>query len=75
VLLALVFAVASALSPPDSPAATVKQKRRIAEEAAKALVDAMKTGDKAQLSAIFGPGSESVISSGDDVMDKASGGS
>jgi len=71
-LLALVFAVASALSPPDSPAATVKQKTfGSPEEAAKALVDAMKTGDKAQLSAIFGPGSESVISSGDDVMDKA----
>jgi len=73
-VLVLVFAVASALSPTDSSAATVKaQPKTFAspEEAVKALVDAMKTGDKAELSAIFGPGSESVISSGDNVVDKA----
>jgi len=73
-LLALVFAVASALSPPDSSAATAKaQPKAFAspEETVKALVDAMKTGDKAQMSVLFGPGSESVISSGDDVEDKA----
>jgi hypothetical protein len=72
-VLALVFAVGSALSPPDLPAATAKAKQKTfasPEEAVKALVDAMKAGDKAQLSAIFGPGSESVISSGDDVRDK-----
>jgi hypothetical protein len=71
--LALVFAVASALSPPDSAAATAKAKQKTfasPEEAVKAMVDAMKAGDKAQLSAIFGPGAESVISSGDDVVDK-----
>ena len=73
-IFALVCAVATALSAPDSSAATAKaQPKTFAspEEAVKALVDAMKTGDKAQLSAIFGPGSESLISSGDDVEDKA----
>lgn len=72
-VLALVFAVASALSPPDSSAAEKAKPETFAspEEAVKAMIDAMKTGDKAKLSAIFGPGSESVFSSGDDVMDKA----
>src|SRR5512139_710556 len=72
--LALVFAVAGALSPPDSSAATAKAKQETfasPEEAVTAMIDAMKTGDKAQLSAIFGPGAESVISSGDNVVDKA----
>jgi hypothetical protein len=73
-VLALVFAVAAAVFAPDSPAATAKTKQKTfasPEEAVKAMIDAMKTGDKAQLSAIFGPGAESVISSGDDVVDKA----
>ena len=72
-LLALVFAVAGALSPPDSSAATAKAKQKTfasPEEAVKAMIDAMKAGDKAQLSAIFGPGAEQVISSGDEVVDK-----
>ena len=73
-VLALVFTAASALSPPDSPGATAKAKQMTfasPEEASKAMIDAMKSGDKAQLSAIFGPGSESVISSGDDVVNRA----
>jgi hypothetical protein len=73
-ILALAFAVAAALSAPDATAATAKAKPKTfasPEEAVTALVDAMKSGDKAQLSAIFGPGSESVISSGDEVRDKA----
>jgi hypothetical protein len=37
----------------------------------KALVDTVKTGDKAEMSVLFGPDSESLISSGDDVEDKA----
>jgi hypothetical protein len=71
-VLALAFAVVSALSPSDSSAATKANPKTFAspEEAVKALVDAMKTGDRAQLSVLFGPGSESVISSGDDVKDK-----
>jgi len=73
-IFALVCAAAIALSAPDSSAATAKAKQKTfasPEEAVKALVDALKTGDKAELSAIFGPGSESVISSGDNVLDKA----
>jgi len=73
-LLALVCVVATALSAPDSSAATAKAKPKTfasPEEAVKGLVNAMKTGDKAELSAIFGPGTESLISSGDDVRDKA----
>ena len=73
-IFALVCAVATVLSAPDSSAATAKaQQKSFAspEEAVKALVDAMKTGDKAELSILFGPGSESLISSGDDVEDKA----
>jgi hypothetical protein len=72
-LLALAFAVAGALSPPDSSAATAMAKQKTfpsPEEAVKAMIDAMKAGDKAQLSAIFGPGAEQVISSGDEVVDK-----
>ena len=74
VVLALVFAVATALSAPDVSAATAKaQPKTFASpgEAVKALLDALKTGDKAGLSVLFGPGSESLISSGDDVEDKA----
>src|SRR5512134_1866510 len=75
-VLALAFAVAAAFFAPDSSAATAKTKQKTfasPEEAVNALIDAIKTGDKAQLSAIFGPGSESLISSGDDVRDKAEG--
>ncbi len=73
-IFALVCAAATALSTPDSSAATAKaQPKPFAspEEAVTALVDAMKTGDKAELSVLFGPGSESLFSSGDDVEDKA----
>jgi hypothetical protein len=73
-IFALVCAAAISFSATYSSAATAKaQPKTFAspEEAAKALVDALKTGDKAQLSVLFGPGSESLISSGDDVEDKA----
>jgi len=72
-IFALVCAAATALSTPDAAAATAKAPPKTfasPEEAVKALVDAMKIGDKAQLSVLFGPGSESLISSGDDVEDK-----
>jgi hypothetical protein len=72
-ILALVFAAAAALSATDSAAAAKAKSKTFAspEEAATALIDAMKNGDEAQLAAIFGPGSESLISSGDKVRDKA----
>ena len=72
--LALVFAVATAFSAPDLSAATAKAKQKTfasPEEAVAALIGAMKTNDNAEMSAVFGPGSESLISSGDDVRDKA----
>ena len=73
-VLALVCALATASSVPDASAATAKAKQKTyasPEEAAKALTDALKAGDNAGLLAIFGPGSESVFSSGDEVRDKA----
>jgi Protein of unknown function (DUF2950) len=73
-IFALVCAAATALSAPDASAARAKaQPKTFAspEEAVKALIHAIKTGDKAGLSVLFGPGSESLISSGDDVEDKA----
>jgi hypothetical protein len=41
------------------------------EEVVTALVDALKTEDTKTLAAIFGPGSEDILSSGDPVADKA----
>ena len=73
-IFALVCAAAAALSAPDASAAKAKaQPKTFAspEEAVKALIHAIKTDDKAGLSVLFGPGSESLISSGDDVEDKA----
>jgi hypothetical protein len=72
-VLALVFAAETALFAPGSSSAANAKPKTFAspEEAVKALVNAMETGDKGNLSAIFGPGSESLISSGDEVRDKA----
>jgi len=41
------------------------------EAAVEALVDACKKDDVKELLAIFGPGSEELVSSGDDVQDRA----
>ncbi len=41
------------------------------EDAVKALVDAVKTNNTKELLALFGPGSESIVSSGDEVRDRA----
>src|SRR5512139_2086863 len=50
----------------------VKQKSfQAPEEAAKALFEALKAGDMNELLAIFGPAGKEVISSGDEVADKA----
>jgi hypothetical protein len=50
----------------------VKQKNfQAPEEAAKALVEALRAGDTKELLAIFGPAGKEVISSGDEVADKA----
>ncbi len=64
---ALILAAGSA----PSQAAEVKQKTfTSAKAAAKALVDSVRTGDKAALLKILGPGSEELISSGDEVADR-----
>ncbi len=42
-----------------------------AEEAVSALVDAGRKGDQARLRELFGPGSEDLLSSGDDVADRS----
>lgn len=52
-------------------AADIKQKSYASpEEAVKALVDAVKANNNDELLAIYGPGSEDIISSGDEVADK-----
>ena len=40
------------------------------EEAVKALIDAVKSNNNEELLAIFGPGSEDIVFSGDEVDDK-----
>jgi hypothetical protein len=63
-----------AVSMPLASAATAKAKQKTfssPEEAVQALVGAVEKEDKAALSVLFGPGSESVISSGDEVSDRA----
>ena len=73
-LLACVICAAlfiAALSP-DCRAAELRQKRfQTADEAAEALVSAARTDDLNSMSAILGPGSKELISSGDDVADNA----
>lgn len=55
-----------------APAADKKQKEfKSPEEAVKRLMDALKVNDTKELSAIFGPEEKEVISSGDEVADKA----
>ena len=55
-----------------APAADKKQKEfKSPEEAVKRLMDALKVNDTKELSAIFGPEGKELISSGDEVADKA----
>ena len=57
--------------PLQSYAAPAKQKTfASAEEAVKALIDAAKAGNQAELLAIFGPAAKDVLSSGDAVEDQ-----
>ncbi|HEX9205663.1 MAG TPA: DUF2950 domain-containing protein, partial [Candidatus Deferrimicrobiaceae bacterium] len=72
VTLASLLMLAVSAGPAPAAAAKAKQKTFASpEEAAQTLVDALAKGDRAELSAIFGPDSASLISSGDDVRDKA----
>lgn len=55
----------------NANAGDIKQKTFTSpEEAVKALIDAVKNNNVTELLAIFGPGSEDLISSGDEVADK-----
>ena len=73
IAVALTCMAAMALSASVSVAAKGKQETfATPEDAVKALVDVVKTNNTKELLAILGPGSESVVSSGDAVRDKAS---
>ncbi|HXX81318.1 MAG TPA: DUF2950 domain-containing protein [Thermodesulfovibrionales bacterium] len=61
-----------AFSTPSSAAAKGKQKTfATQEDAVSSLVAALKANDIKELGAILGPGSETIVSSGDEVRDKA----
>jgi len=67
----VLFILLAIASYSDASAGELKQKTfTTPEEAVKALVDAVKANSNAELLAIFGPGSEDLISSGDEVADK-----
>ena len=72
---AFVFMIMAALFPAGSVAHAAKAKQgsfASPEAAVKAMVDAVRSSDDQQLAAIFGPGSQDLISSGDYVDDKNS---
>src|SRR5271165_3191539 len=74
-LLALVISFASCSKPaPEKPAATEAVQKTFAspDDAAKSLVEAAKAGSHEALIAVFGPGSQDIIFSGDTAQDKAS---
>jgi hypothetical protein len=54
-----------------SKKATLQKTYSSSEEAAKALAAAVKAGDQAELLTILGPGAKQILSSGDEVADKA----
>ena len=71
-LLALVISFASCNKSPEKPAATEAAQKTFAspDDAGKALVEAVKSGSHDALIAIFGPGSQDVVFSGDTAQDK-----
>ena len=73
ILLALVISFASC-SKPEKPATTEAVQKTFAspDDAAKSLVEAAKAGSHDALIAIFGPGSQDIIFSGDAAQDKTS---
>ena len=72
-LLAVVMSVASC-SKSEKPVATEGTQKTFAssDDAGKALVEAAKAGNRDALVAIFGPGSQDIIFSGDTAQDKTS---
>jgi hypothetical protein len=71
-LAALVISFASCNKSPEKPAATEAAPKTFAspDDASKALAEAAKTGGHDALVAIFGPGSQDIIFSGDTAQDK-----
>jgi len=69
--LAVVFAVALILFGSYQRADAQQKTFKSPEEAAKSLMDAVKSNDAKELLAIFGPAGKEIISSGDAVADKA----
>jgi len=71
-LLALVISFASCNKSPEKPAAKEAAQKAFAspDEAGNAVAEAAKTGSHDALVAIFGPGSQDVIFSGDTAQDK-----
>jgi Protein of unknown function (DUF2950) len=71
-LLTLVISFASCNKSPEKPAATEAAQKTFAspDDASKALAEAAKAGSHQALVAIFGPGSQDVIFSGDTAQDK-----
>ena len=72
-LLALIFSMASCKQekPAETPAQTARKTFASPDDAAKAVVDAAKSGNRDAMLAIFGPGSAEIIYSGDAEADKA----
>src|SRR5271157_2954666 len=73
ILLALVISLASC-NKSEKPAATEAAQKTFAspDDAAKSLVEAAKAGNHDALIAVFGPGSQDIIFSGDTAQDKIS---
>src|SRR5664279_1267599 len=71
-LLALVVSFASCNKSPEKPTATEAAQKTFAspDDAAKSLAEAAKAGSHDTLIAVFGPGSQDVIFSGDTAQDK-----
>jgi hypothetical protein len=69
--LAVVFAVALIFSGSFQKADAQQKTFKSSEEAVKGLVDAVRSNDAKGLLAIFGPKGKEIISSGDEVADKA----
>lgn len=71
-LLLAISLLASCHAAPEKPVTPAQKTFASPEEAGAAFLDAAKSGDQAALTAIFGPNSMAVLSSGDAVKDKES---
>jgi hypothetical protein len=70
-LLALLLLLVAGLPALAAPAAKVQKSFATAEEAVSTLATAVKSGTTSELTSLFGPGSDEIVSSGDPVADKA----